>query len=537
MVQFRPQSREIIAKVVYYGPALGGKTTNLRTLFQGYPPSTRGELVVVPTGGDRTIFFDFLPIYAGELRGMQLRVQLYTVPGQVHYNATRQVVLRGVDGVVFVADSQREMMSANRDSFENLKENLLLQGLTLGETPHVLQYNKRDLRNPVPVEELDQFLNEFNAPFFEAVATQGIGVEETLQGIIKLVARSLRDRFKVAVPSGEARAPVAVIASSPAPPAAPSPAVAPGLRKPAGGFDGPTIVSPLPRPPAEPLRTPARMETSPFSVPPAPAPAPAAAPVAASARPAPPWASRELTQPQAVEEIEYEEPTGGVPSTAAPVPEPSPYLRTPPPPAPTPVATVPAAAPPVSAGPPVMSRPPVAPRVTSTPFTVAPATSAPSTVPATAAPVPPARVAAAPVATASAAALRTPPVFPPAATVTAPAPPARPAAPSPAPTVPPPEDPFDVTMPLPSRSIPAPRRIDDVFALAPPVQPAPVIREQAAQAAALAVQRVVPRAIAQYGEVRELELEVPVPSAWVGGTRMTLQLRLTLVPQEEKDSG
>ena len=144
MVQFRPKPREIIAKIVYYGPPLGGKTTNLRTLYKGYPADTRGELVVVPAGGDRTIFFDFLPLDAGRLRGMKLRVQLYTVPGQVHYNATRQIVLRGVDAVVFVADSQRELMRSNRDSWENLKNNLLLQGLTLSDLPHVLQYNKRD---------------------------------------------------------------------------------------------------------------------------------------------------------------------------------------------------------------------------------------------------------------------------------------------------------------------------------------------------------------------------------------------------------
>ena len=197
MVQFRPQAREIIAKIVYYGPPLGGKTTNLRTLYKGYPADTRGELVVVPAGGDRTIFFDFLPLDAGSLRGMKLRVQLYTVPGQVHYNATRQIVLRGVDAVVFVADSQRELMRSCRDSWEDLKNNLLLQGLTLAELPHVLQYNKRDLSEILSVEELDAALNEYNAPFFEAVATVGIGVEETLQNVVKLVARSLRDRFKL----------------------------------------------------------------------------------------------------------------------------------------------------------------------------------------------------------------------------------------------------------------------------------------------------------------------------------------------------
>ena len=197
MVQFRPQGREVIAKVVYYGPPLGGKTTNLRSLYNGYPDDTRGELVVVPAGGDRTIFFDFLSVEAGNLRGMKLRVQLYTVPGQVHYNATRQVVLRGVDAVVFVADSQREMVRSNRESWENLKDNLLLQGLSLQDMPHVLQYNKRDLPDVLSVEDLDALLNQYNAPFYEAVASTGIGIEETLQGVVKLLVRSLRDRFKL----------------------------------------------------------------------------------------------------------------------------------------------------------------------------------------------------------------------------------------------------------------------------------------------------------------------------------------------------
>ena len=468
MVQLRPQSREIIAKVVYYGPPLGGKTTNLRTLFQGYPPTTRGELVVVPTGGDRTIFFDFLPIYAGELRGMQLRVQLYTVPGQVHYNATRQVVLRGVDGVVFVADSQREMMGANRDSWENLKENLLLQGLVLAETPHALQYNKRDVRTAVPVDEIDRYLNEYNAPFYEAVATQGIGVEETLQGIIKLVARSLRDRFKVAVPAGESRPGVVAIPPAPAAPPPPAP-VPPGLRVAGGGYDGPTIVS-APRPAAAAPVSAARLDTSPFSIPvepPAAVTAPPFAaeqtPAAASSRPAPPWANRELSGPRSLEEIEYEPPTSTFRPPAAPQPAAPSYAQSAPPPA-------------LAA-----SAVPVAPRPL-------------------------------------------PPIVPP-AMVSAPVVAGAPF-----------EDPFDVTMPLPSRSVPVPRRIDDVFALSP-VPPAQPVSEEAAHAAALAVQRVVPRAIAQYGEVRELELEVPVPSAWVGGSRMTLQLRLTLVPQEEKNSG
>lgn len=198
MVQFRPHARELIAKIVYYGPPLGGKTTNLHTLYEGYPKDIRGELAVVPAGADRTIYFDFLPLEAGTLRNLKLRVQLYTVPGQVEYNSTRQLVLRGVDGVVFVADSQRSGLSANLESWLNLKDNLAMQGLNPSNVPLVIQYNKRDLPEILDVESLDEFLNEFNSPFFEAVATTGIGVQETLQAAVKLVVRSLRDRFQVA---------------------------------------------------------------------------------------------------------------------------------------------------------------------------------------------------------------------------------------------------------------------------------------------------------------------------------------------------
>ena len=305
MVQFRPQAREIIAKVVYYGPPLGGKTTNLRTLYDGYPPNVRGEMLVVPAGGDRTIFFDFLPVDAGTLRGMRMRVQLYTVPGQVHYNATRQVVLRGVDAVVFVADSQRELLRANRESWENLKENLALQGLNLHDLPHVLQYNKRDLKELLSIGDLDQLLNEFNAPFFEAVASTGIGVEETLQGVVRLVARSLRDRFRLpaadertlfgpvaagaldglsavfngpppaaappAAPAAAYTPPVPTFGVSsrdlslgaPVPSVAPEPALAPdgGLGAPIFRFAAPPDLPPAPHglltPPDEPANTPA----------------------------------------------------------------------------------------------------------------------------------------------------------------------------------------------------------------------------------------------------------------------------------------
>ncbi len=406
MVQFRPQAREIIAKIVYYGPPLGGKTTNLRSLYQGYPPDTRGELVVVPAGGDRTIFFDFLPVDAGTLRGMKLRVQLYTVPGQVHYNATRQVVLRGADAIVFVADSQREMARANRDSWENLKQNLLLQGIDLGELPHVLQYNKRDLGDLLSVEEMDALLNEYNAPFFEAVATVGVGLEETLQGVVRLVARSLRDRFKVPLEfaSGETEEAKPLL----------------------------TVVPPSAPPSA------ARV----FSFAPSPANAPA-------------------SSPEPVEEV----------------------------------------------------------------FAPAP-------------PAPPARVAAPDEVTHKVAIKPVPPLV------------AQP--------MQPPADPFE----LPSDAFPFAG--DDVFELAKPGPVAPALEAaveavpvEAAVASAAAevfaeqapagdlppsafetaIQRVVPRALAQIGDVRELELEVPVPAAWTGGRRLTLQLRLTLVPEEDAHAG
>jgi signal recognition particle receptor subunit beta len=410
MVQFRPQAREIIAKIVYYGPPLGGKTTNLRSLYQGYPPETRGELVVVPAGGDRTIFFDFLPVDAGTLRGMKLRVQLYTVPGQVHYNATRQVVLRGADGVVFVADSQREMLRANRDSWENLKQNLLLQGIDLGELPHVLQYNKRDLGEVMSVEELDALVNEHNAPFFEAVATVGIGLEETLQGVVKLVARSLRDRFKVPVEFAASEAEETKPLLTMVPP--------PEAQQGARVFSFAPPVADLSAPAAQ-------RDTEVF----------ATAPPAPPARAAEP---DEVTHKVAIRPL----PRLAIEDTASP------------------------------------------------------------------------------------------------------------------------DDPFEQ---------PGAEPVffgDDVFEMARPTPPPEIAMElglagdteaggEAGEAAAetevipeqapasemppslfeTAIQRVVPRALAQIGDVRELEIEVPVPTAWTGGKRLTLQLRLTLVPEEDAHAG
>ncbi len=464
MVQFRPRTREIITKIVYYGPPLGGKTTNLRTLYDGYPPATRGELVVVPAGGDRTIFFDFLPVDAGTLRGMRVRVQLYTVPGQVHYNATRQVVLRGVDAVVFVADSQRELLRSNRESWENLKENLALQGLTLGDLPHVLQYNKRDLADVLSVEDLDELLNEFNAPFFEAVSTTGIGVEETLQAVVKLVARSLRDRFKMLSDEGsefvEPLRPQGLEAPAP-PDENPRPVFMPPV--PTFGVPSSGFVLGTPEPAAA-VTTPLFLDDRfgarvvPFAPaldqpppePPADEPLPPL--------PAPP-------EPTAIPaEPVFDAGTSGLTGKVRVVPEglelPADFLNDAPPPPPDPFGEPLAAD--EAGGDDVFEFPrPAAAVAVEAAEDEAPPPSAPAAEAAVA-----------------------------------------------------PEPEFVVALSHGEEVSPAAGKFE----------------EAAGQAL---VQRIVPRLLAQVGEVRELELEVPVPAAWTGGRRLTLQFRLTLIPEEE----
>lgn len=187
-------AREISIKVVYYGPGLGGKTSSLQYIHRALRPDSRGQLVSLATGTDRTLYFDFLPVKLPKLRGYAIRVQLYTVPGQVHYNATRQLVLGGVDGIVFVADSQRDREAANLESFENLRENLEERGLRLAEMPLVLQYNKRDCEDVLSVAELDEQLNGFGTRAFETVATTGHGVFDALKAVTTLVLSDLRRR-------------------------------------------------------------------------------------------------------------------------------------------------------------------------------------------------------------------------------------------------------------------------------------------------------------------------------------------------------
>jgi len=176
-------------KIVYYGPGVAGKTANLQYIYRCLPDTNKGNIISLATGDDRTIFFDFLPVSALKVRGFETRFQLYTVPGQVHYNMTRRLVLRGADGVVFVADSQFERLRENVESLRNLEENLREYGQTLQELPYVIQYNKRDLPNVAPVEYLEYVLNGKGrrVPYFEAVAMEGKGVFDTLNTVSRMV--------------------------------------------------------------------------------------------------------------------------------------------------------------------------------------------------------------------------------------------------------------------------------------------------------------------------------------------------------------
>jgi len=195
MVLFNYATKEITAKVVYYGPGLCGKTTNLQFIYDSLPSNNKSKMLSLATKTDRTLFFDFLPLDLGKIRGMRTKLQLYTVPGQVYYNSTRQLVLKGADGVVFVADSQDFALDANLESLQNLEDNLKRQGVRLREMPMVLQYNKRDLPNAMPVAEMDAEINKSSMPRFESVATTGLGVEETLKGITQLVLAHLIKKY------------------------------------------------------------------------------------------------------------------------------------------------------------------------------------------------------------------------------------------------------------------------------------------------------------------------------------------------------
>ncbi|MGC4070080.1 MAG: GTPase domain-containing protein [Polyangiaceae bacterium] len=194
MPQVNPLARELVFKVVYYGPGLGGKTTSLQHVHATTRPEHRGKMVSLATPVDRTLYFDFLPIRVPTSRNMTVRLQLFTVPGQVYYNATRKLVLTGADGVVFVADSQIERADANVESFRNLEENLAEHGRDLDEMPHVFAYNKRDLAELAPIDEMERLLNSRGAPSFATVATSGEGVYEALEAITRAVLEDFDQR-------------------------------------------------------------------------------------------------------------------------------------------------------------------------------------------------------------------------------------------------------------------------------------------------------------------------------------------------------
>ena len=231
MVQINFAQKQVNAKIVCYGPGMSGKTTNLEVIHQRAPVPNKGELTSISTDGDRTLFFDFMPLDLGTVAGMRTCFQIYTVPGQVYYNSTRKLVLQGVDGVVFVADSSASMMEENLESIRNLEQNLNEYGKSITSIPVILQYNKRDLPDALPVEELNRTLNPHGFPTFEAVANTGQGVFPTLKALAAKVLESIHGGAKPAAagqapavaPAAPAPHPAAPVASAPAPKAAPAP--------------------------------------------------------------------------------------------------------------------------------------------------------------------------------------------------------------------------------------------------------------------------------------------------------------------------
>lgn len=185
-------AKEIHCKVVYYGPSLGGKTTNIQWVYQQTTEDQKSKLIALNTDIERTLFFDFLPLNIGDIRGFKTRFHLYTVPGQVVYDASRKLILKGLDGVIFVADSQNERMEENREALHNLEKNLEQQGYDIHEIPLIMQYNKRDLPNAASLSELRSALNSYNAPEFEATASEGRGVFESLKSVSKSIINVLK---------------------------------------------------------------------------------------------------------------------------------------------------------------------------------------------------------------------------------------------------------------------------------------------------------------------------------------------------------
>jgi len=281
MVQINFARREVNCKIVFYGPGLSGKTTNLEIIHKKVPDTARGNLTSIATEQDRTLFFDFMPLDLGQVAGMKTKLFLYTVPGQVYYDSTRKLVLQGADGVAFIADSDPNRMNDNLESFRNLERNLKDYGVDIKKLPVVIQYNKRDLPGALTVAELNAKMNAIGAPTFEAVAVKGEGVMQTLKGISKLVVDRLNEEYapvKASAGAAAAPAPAARPAAAPPPPRPPS-AVAPA---PAARPAPPPPPAARPAPPPPPAARPAPPPPAARPAPPAPRPvAPAPAPVAA----------------------------------------------------------------------------------------------------------------------------------------------------------------------------------------------------------------------------------------------------------------
>jgi signal recognition particle receptor subunit beta len=223
MVQINFAQKQVNAKIVYYGPGMSGKTTNLEVVHQRAPTANRGDLTSISTDGDRTLFFDFMPLDLGTVAGMRTCFQIYTVPGQVYYNSTRKLVLQGVDGVVFVADSSASMVQENLESLKNLEQNLNEYGKSLATLPHIIQFNKRDLPDAMTVDELNQLLNSHGAPCFEAIANTGQGVFPTLKALAARVLETIHTGSR----PGTTGPQTAAALPAPLPAAAPAPAPAP----------------------------------------------------------------------------------------------------------------------------------------------------------------------------------------------------------------------------------------------------------------------------------------------------------------------
>jgi CheY-like chemotaxis protein/signal recognition particle receptor subunit beta len=267
MVLFNHATKEVTAKLVYYGPALSGKTTNLQWIHEHVSFKSKGKLLSLATQADRTLYFDFLPVELGTIRGHRTRIQMYTVPGQVFYDATRRMVLKGADAVVFVADCQEALLDANLESLESLRRNLLANDLDPA-MPMVIQYNKRDLPGALPLATLNAKINLRNVPHFAAVAVKGVGVEDTLRGVTRLLFKTLSDFYgteavpKAQLPTAPAPAAPALITASPVSESAPAAGAPPKVTK-APAFPAPPTPAAFPTPAAVPAARPASAPSPP----------------------------------------------------------------------------------------------------------------------------------------------------------------------------------------------------------------------------------------------------------------------------------